>query len=108
MLAMFYSEVDELDEANKYMKDISHIHGVKLDTEKALLYYRLLGFLRMKVDKDYLSALSSEMAAINLIKRIDPTDTLDIFIDLSNMAEAYVEYEPKGEGKEDYKIYRRV
>jgi flagellar basal body-associated protein FliL/DNA-binding CsgD family transcriptional regulator len=98
-LAMFYSEVDELDEANKYMKDISHIHGVKLDTEKALLYYRLLGFLRMKVDKNYLSALSSEMAAINLIKRIDPTDTLDIFIDLSNMAEAYVDMNQKEKAK---------
>src|SRR5574344_1398030 len=32
-LAMFYSEVDQLDEANKLMKDISHIRGVKLKTE---------------------------------------------------------------------------
>lgn len=89
-LAILYSEIDQLDDAYKLMKDVGEPHATSPKSDNALIYYRLMGFLKMSVDKDYEAAVQSERKALDLLYKYTPRDTTDIFIEMANIAEIYV------------------
>jgi len=90
-LAMLYDQSGQRETGYQMLKNLDYVEATtNPETYSSQYYYRLLGFYSTKLTHRYDSAVYYARKAIDLDKRLYPTDTAYLYIDMSNLAEAHL------------------